>query len=213
MNRRKEISDELTHAAPTLAGIDNQHPYRVPAGYFETLPQIILLRIKSENTASPAEELQAISPLLSSIGKKMPYNTPDGYFESLIPGIEVARPVTKEPARVVRMFQPKRTFRMAAAAAMVGVIGIAAWFFMKDPSTSYAVTSDIEVQKELKTKVGELSENELANFVEGNNILSGLYSNTVQDMNEEDVKLMLADIPDQELEKYLDQHATKEKFN
>jgi hypothetical protein len=33
------------------------------------------------------------------------------------------------------------------------------------------------------------------------------------EIGEEDVKLMLADIPDQELEKYLDQNSVKQKFN
>ena len=123
MNRRKEILDELTDAAPNLAGIDNQHPYRVPAGYFENLPEMILLRIKTENAGSVREEMDMISPLLGGLSKKMPFSTPDGYFESLAPQVTSSQKQA-EPARVVKMFQPRRTFRMAAAAVTIGIIGI-----------------------------------------------------------------------------------------
>ena len=214
MNRRKEIHEELKDIAPLLAGIDFQYPYKVPAGYFENLPDQIMLRIKLENAASPKEELEIISPFLSGLSKKMPFSTPEGYFDTLTPGIRGTETETREPARVVRMFQPRRTFRLAAAAVTAGIIGIAAWLFMREPATNqYATKTDIEVQKELKNKVGEISENELANFVETNSNITFSDSTSMVEIGEEDVKLMLADIPDQELERYLDQNTVKQKFN
>jgi len=218
MNRRKEILDELNEAAPTLADAElRQAPYKVPAGYFEALPATILSRLRSEGADSVEGELQAISPILSGISKKMPFSTPAGYFESLTPSIRVANGQERKPARVVRMFQPQRTFKYAAAAVVAGVIGVAGWFFLLDDSTpgKYAMKPDIEVQKELKSQVGQLSEKELAAFVQGNStILISTYENTsVDEISEDDVRLMLADIPDQELEKYLDQNTVKEKFN
>ena len=215
MNRRKEIPDELKDIAPSLAGIDFQQPYKVPAGYFESLPEQIMLRIRLENAVSPSEELEIISPFLSSFTKKMPFSTPEGYFDTLTPGIRTANSEgNREPARVIKMFQPRRTFRLAAAAATVGIIGIAAWLFMREPATNqYATKTDVEVQNELKNTVGEISENELANFVEANSNITFTDSTSTIEMGEEDVKLMLADIPDQELEKYLDQNSVKQKFN
>ena len=76
----------------------------------------------------------------------------------------------------------------------------------------YATKTDTEVQKELEPKVSELSESEIASFVEGSSVMTSFYINTY-DITEDDVKLMLADVPDQELEKYLDQNTIKEKFN
>ena len=213
MNRRNEIPDELKNIAPTLAGIDFQYPYRVPAGYFESLGEQVMLRIRLENAGSAKEELEAISPFLSGLSKKMPFSTPEGYFDTLTPGIRVTEKV-KEPGRVVKMFQPRRTFRMAAAAVTIGIIGIAAWLFMREPATNqYATKTDIEIQKELKNKVGEISENELANYIDGNTTITFTESTNMVEIGEEDVKLMLADIPDQELEKYLDQNTVKEKYN
>ena len=214
MNRRMEITEELKDAAPTLAGIDFQHPYRVPADYFESLSDRIMLRIRLENADSVQEELEIISPLLSGLSKNMPFSTPDGYFDTLTPGIRVAAKEERKPAPVVKMFQPQRTFRMAAAAVTIGVIGIAAWLFIREPaSNQYATKTDTEVQGELKNKVGELSENELTNFIEGSTVIT-TYDNTGMDeINEDDVRLMLADIPDKELEKFIDQNSVKEKFN
>lgn len=214
MNRRKEILDELKDAAPTLGGIDFQDPYRVPAGYFESLSESIMLRIRLENAGSAKEELEIISPLLSGLSKTMPFSTPEDYFDTLTPDIRVARKEERKPAPVVKMFQPQRTFRMAAAAVTVGIIGIAAWLFMREPSTDqYATKTDTEVQNELKNKVGELSENELANFIESSTLITTYDNTSMEDFNEDDVKLMLADIPDQELEKFIDQNSAKEKFN
>ena len=214
MNRRKEILDELKDAAPSL-GIDFQLPYKVPAGYFDGLPERILLRIRLENAQSAQEELEIISPFLSGLSKEMPFSTPEGYFDTLTPGIRVApKDVVRKPARVVKMFQPQKTFRMAAAAVTVGIIGIAAWLFMREPAKDqYATKTDIEVQSELKNKVGELTENELTNFIAGSTILTAYDSTSLEEINEEGVKLMLADISDQELEKYLNLHSVKEKFN
>ena len=214
MNRRKEILDELKDAAPSL-GVDFQLPYKVPAGYFEGLAERILLRIRLENAQSAQEELEIISPFLSGLTKEMPFSTPEGYFDTLTPGIRVApKEELRKPARVVKMFQPQKTFRMAAAAVTVGIVGIAAWLFMREPSKDqYATKSDIEVQSELKNKVGELTESELTSFIAGSTILTAYDSTSLEEINEDDVKLMLADIPDQELEKYLILHSVKEKFN
>ncbi len=215
MIRRKEILDELKDAAPSLEGIDIQYPSRVPAGYFEGLAERILLRIRRENAGSAQEELEIISPLLSRISKEMPFITPEGYFDTLVPEIHKTRTeVERKPARVVKMFQPQKTFRLAAAAVAVGVISIAAWLFIREPSIDqYATKTDTEVQKELKSKVSELSDNELADFIESSTVLTTYDSTSLEDISEDDVKLMLADISDQELEKFVDQNSVKEKYN
>lgn len=144
----------------------------------------------------------------------MPYSTPEGYFDTLTPGIRVAKETERKPARVVKMFQPQKTFRLAAAAVTIGIIGIAAWIFLREPANNqYAMKTDTEVQKELKNKVGELSENELTYFIEGSTVLTSYDNTSLEDISEDDLKLMLVDIPDMELEKYVDQHSAKEKFN
>ena len=139
MNRRKEIHEELKDVAPTLAGIDFQYPYTVPAGYFDSLAENIMLRIRLENAGSAKEELEIISPLLSSLSKEMPFSTPAGYFDNLTPDIKAVEKVNHQPARVVKMFQPERRFRLAAAAVTIGIIGIAAWFILADKKIPFTI--------------------------------------------------------------------------
>lgn len=208
MNELAEISSEL-------ARLDLSHPYRVPTGYFEDLADRILLRIRAEETNSPKEELELISPFLSRLDKKMPFSTPEGYFDTLA---KVPKEVKKEEGgRVISLFRSKTILRYAAAAVTIGVIVITAWLLMKPSETDnkYALNADTTVQKELKKNISELSENEIADFIEGGSTTFNYGdSATGADLNEDDVRLMLADISDQELEKYLGlENTQKEKFN
>lgn len=87
MNSRKNISDELKAISPAVDNIQPLNPFSVPAGYFNTLSEQIMMRIKSgseiQQQVYPADELKSLSPLLSQLDKKMPFSVPEGYFENL----------------------------------------------------------------------------------------------------------------------------------
>lgn len=55
---------------------------QVPAGYFDTLSDSILAKVKAADSDNPVAELQSISPLLSDL-KSTVLSVPEGYFESL----------------------------------------------------------------------------------------------------------------------------------
>jgi hypothetical protein len=61
MNGKNDISDELKALSILVDGISRQHPYIVPAGYFDTLAQQVLGRIAS---------------------KSLTFNVPEGYFDN-----------------------------------------------------------------------------------------------------------------------------------
>jgi len=61
MNGKNDISDELKALSILVDGISRQHPYTVPAGYFDTLAQQVLSRIAS---------------------KSLTFTVPDGYFDN-----------------------------------------------------------------------------------------------------------------------------------
>jgi hypothetical protein len=61
MNGKNDISDELKALSILVDGISRQHPYTVPAGYFDTLAQQVLNRIAS---------------------KSLTFSVPDGYFDN-----------------------------------------------------------------------------------------------------------------------------------
>jgi hypothetical protein len=55
---------------------------QVPPGYFDTLSDSILAKIKAAYPESPEEELQRLSPVLYSLKDKNVFSVPDGYFGS-----------------------------------------------------------------------------------------------------------------------------------
>jgi hypothetical protein len=82
MNPENPIRAELAAWGSPLAEAPGQLPYAAPLGYFETLPDILLSRVRAQfATDLPAAELEAISPLLAGLSRKMPYQLPDGYFQ------------------------------------------------------------------------------------------------------------------------------------
>src|SRR5688572_28074739 len=120
MSGRAQITNELKEISEPLAQLEAINPYRVPAGYFESLTEMILLRIKAEEATSVDEELEILSPFLKKIDKTPPYTVPQGYFDTLKP--EIPSTVTRE-AKVVRI-SASRVFRYAAAAVTMGLITV-----------------------------------------------------------------------------------------
>lgn len=105
MKRSIDILNELNEISPLLAGIGRANVFTVPEGYFNTMPEAILARVKDDVPAgyfdilsnnilskiegTAAHELQEISPFMAGIKKVTPYEVPANYFEEL-PGNTVA---------------------------------------------------------------------------------------------------------------------------
>lgn len=83
MNQSNNILQELNELGSTLTNIDTQNVYTVPDGYFDTLPNLVLNRIKALKAKNVSEELDYLSPVLNSVSKQMPYAVPAGYFDGL----------------------------------------------------------------------------------------------------------------------------------
>lgn len=74
-----ELKD-LDSGLPYVPGM----PYDVPAGYFDRLPALMLLRVKQLDSTMGGE-LGHLSALLASLPKKVPFTAPSNYFADLIP--------------------------------------------------------------------------------------------------------------------------------
>jgi hypothetical protein len=83
MRRDNTIFNELNGISSQVANLPNTLPYKVPEGYFKSLPERILERVHAMEAADPGTELQALSPLLAGLPKKSPFSVPDGYFEKV----------------------------------------------------------------------------------------------------------------------------------
>lgn len=76
----------------------------------------------------------------------------------------------------------------------------------------YAVKKDSAAEKQIQKKISEISDNEIASYVENSTMNDEVYS--ASDLKDEGMQAMLADISDHDLEKYLEQNVSlKEKLN
>lgn len=152
MNQPDNILNELRELSPTLAEIPRINVFKVPEGYFETLPALLLLqisdtdaiknasvpegyfdnlasnimaRIKSESISEVAAETNGISELVAGIGNKNVFTVPAGYFENLSTNITTQ---LVQPAKVVRMNTRRAVVRYAAAAVVTGFLAVSAFF-------------------------------------------------------------------------------------
>jgi hypothetical protein len=215
MAGRKDISEELQEISPVVARLTPVNPYHLPERYFDNLADIILLRLKDLEEESAVDEIAMLSPLLSGLNKKMPFTTPEGYFEQLSPKAPI---MEKKEGRIIQM-PFKRVVRLAAAACITAIIAAAAWVYFgqstDNRNNTLAQKNDSSAQKELIEKVHTISDKEIADFVEGDpSQVTDDPGSSSDQIKEEDIKLMLADVSDKELENFLTENISKkEKYN
>jgi hypothetical protein len=200
-----------------IAAVGTSNPYSVPEGYFNNLHDSILARVKAESQDSEdvLEELKSISPVLAGMNKKMPFTVPGGYFETL--GEKAIPAAEQRPAKVISL-SVTRVFRYAAAAVIAGIVAVATWMYMDQSSvstTTATATVDTSTEEQLLSRIDNLSDTEIANFVEVGGPVYTFENNTAgADVAEADFTLMFEEVSDEELERYLQTtQPAKEKFN
>ena len=77
MTNRDNILNELRLMSSTLAQTNPENVYKVPAGYFEGLADLVLGRIKSSNVSDVSAELNDLFLDLNAISVKLTYTVPD----------------------------------------------------------------------------------------------------------------------------------------
>lgn len=226
MNSRNHISDELKVLESELSPALNRNPYSVPDGYFEGLAGSILARIRTLDQ-SAAEEISELSPLLAGLSRNMPFEVPGNYFgqtakslgsitkeedeESLVLSFiskempyevplgyfanfpdQVLEKLPNRRSKVVSMTRNK-WMRMAVAAMFAGIMVISGFLYFNQTGNG----SD-PVASELK----KASTEELDAFI--NSTTGTANSNTTQSNSvAQDVKEILDDVSDKELEAFL----------
>lgn len=232
MSQSNNILQELRELGSSLAEKQLGNVYSVPAGYFDNLPGMMLLRAKAMDAESADEELLHLSPLLSSISKEMPYAVPSGFFDvnltkpeataqeeiehisPLLNSISREMPYSvpqgyfdnlqpKKPAAKVVALRPVKWYRMAAAAVVIGIVAVTGFFLVRN-NNSPATFARFE--KKLNKEIKKTSDQELTEFLK--------YTDAGQDIafNEpkDEVKEMLKDVPATDLQKFLEEIADPE---
>ena len=209
MESPNKILTELLEIAPFLgrAGV-LRAPYDIPAGYFEDFADILMYRIRFEaegfgelNSVSAPEEIAEISPLLAGLKNRIPYQVPVGYFENLGHKLQVTENVPRKLTAVPQSNKtkkisiPMRIVRYAAAACIVGMIGITTFNL-----THHQILDPIN-------GLTTVSDQDMANYLDIDDVHwtpdnpSDLQTSTV-DLSDNDIHDLLSSVPDVELEQY-----------
>jgi len=189
------LSQKITGSYP-----DNiTNPFSVPDGYFDTLPETVLDRVKQkENLMAAAEEIASISPLLSGINKQMPYEVPAGYFENNFSEIN------KKPAKVVAFnFTGKTWLRYAAAAIVIGFISISGFLYFNQSSKIDPLKNP---EAWVKNNTKKITTDELESFIELSNIETVALEPSIQNpVKSSEMEELMEDVPDTDIQKFLNE--------
>ncbi len=94
-----ESDPDLDRLAPQLSKLDKSNPFKVPDGYFDSLPEMIQQKINAV-------------PDLERMNRENPFHVPEGYFDSL-PAVIQQRIVDGKPAKslsrewILNLFRPR----------------------------------------------------------------------------------------------------------
>ncbi len=130
--------------------ISETHFSNVPAGYFDTLADNILMKIKSMEEDDANEEIKKLSPMLYAVQNENIFSVPRGYFETL-PDVILNK--IQSPPKVVAMKKRSTFWNYAAAAMLAGVMAISA-LLIKNNSVQQI---PIETGKNIPSYVKEAS--------------------------------------------------------
>jgi hypothetical protein len=186
--------DELEYLSPFLSNASKEMPYSVPAGFFQNLSDAILQKInKHADYQTFEEEIETLSPLLSSLKNKNPYSVPAGYFGNLKSGVD------KKESKVISITK-RRWYRLAVAAAIIGVVTIGGLLFIKSAQVDPNKNPEKWISNNVNKKVSEekidefvkLAEDEALNAVDEND-----------ESKQAEIRELMKDVPEKEIQDFL----------
>ena len=144
----------------------------VPDGYFNSLSDSVLSKIKETNAENSDNEFDEIFPLLNSLPKANVFSVPENYFENLADEIVAKLDTEMRPAKVVSIFAGWRKY--AAAAVVAGIIAVSSLFIFNGTTTESddAVAFAANISKQFKTPeqleagLATLGDDEIINYLE-----------------------------------------------
>ena len=192
------VAEELARLSDIVSRIGREMPYRLPEGYFEE-----------------------ISPVLTLLRGKPTYRAPAGYFEQLESELapKAMQPLAKpdmsiaSEAKVIPFGRRGKLVKgnwwkySSVGAVAACLILVFSW---PQLHTDLMHTSEVrQLALDLPQNLHRVSDQEIQAYLDDqNSILAEPVTNTTAtlDMNEGDVKSLLADVPDGELQQYMEEH-------
>jgi hypothetical protein len=190
----ESVQEELARLSAVVSRISKENPYRLPEGYF-------------------AE----VSPILSVLKDKTTYLAPEGYFDYL-PAAAMEKVIRERAgAKVVMLGSREKSvkghwWKYAGVAAAACLILMFSW-----PQLHTSMTRTNEGQHPVGTVdlasmsqgLNKVSDQEILDYMDDQNstLAEPVSNNTATlDMNDSDIKTLLGDVPDGELQQYMEEH-------
>lgn len=218
--------NELEILSPLLSRLEKKEPFTVPAAYFSDLPGKLVAELQAlrfvNDELEQTTESDTLPSVLAGLRDKQTYTLPQGYFGALSADIlsEVfagaARDVEDTGARIVTMQKGsliKGWMKYAMAACLTGLLVTAGIRIFRHDGGGLAVINSRVGPKTTDTgSLAKVSDQEILNYLENQNEpLADVAANTIAatpDINDSDVKDFLGEVPDAELQQYMDEHGS-----
>ena len=176
----------------------------IPTGYFNTLADAVLQKIKVLENEDAATEIRTLSPMLYSIQNENVFEVPEGYFEYL-PATILDK--VKPQAKVVAMKRRSNNFfKYAVAAALTGVMALSVVKFTGNSSKKVVlpgyVTAGMQIEN-VDQELSKISDTEIVKYLvaSGTDIKAAYVANSIDNNELPSQEDYLLD--DQALDKYL----------
>lgn len=176
MDKIRQEQAEQNEASSLLASVKDKQLYQVPVSYFETLPGIILGRIKQE------AEQNELSVLPESLKKVNPYSVPEDYFNTL-PAIIQAK--IAEPAPVYIMKKRSSFFNYAVAAVITGMLGLSVISIMDKRQAEKSLGDATAVNLNFDEALSDISEEDIVAYLKqsGEDVNAALVASAADSKN------------------------------
>ena len=188
--------DELNILSPLLVQLKKSVPFTLPHGYFDEFPSDITAGVHAVDYVN--QELESHPPVTNDTKIANVYQVPAGYFDNLGNGL-LNNVKNRKKTSVIAVDFNKKFLRFAAAALITGIMSIGAWMFYNNHTAVNIGNELADIQK--------LSNDELIHYLESTPVTSVEISGTASVTIKEDMNDLFSDVPDVELQQYLEQNA------
>jgi hypothetical protein len=187
-----DTADELAELSPVLAAIPRKMPFTVPENYFSELTDN--LPAMTSNDQLP-ESLQQHH-------RHMPFTVPTGYFEGVADSV-LAKVKVKKPVGKVVSFGMRPWMRIAAAAVVTGLIVVSGIAYFGN--TGKSIDPNSQPDEWISQKLKNINSKELDEFIRTVDITSSSKELAQSANGEAEVRKMLKDVSNSELDAFLNQ--------
>jgi hypothetical protein len=232
MENKQQIEQELQEIGVTIAGARLINPYRVPAGYFSTLPETVLAELRNDaflqnaNTGTYAVPSGYFEGLAANILDKIKtvdqLNEVRAELDEVAPllntisrqeiyslpagyfaNVDFAAKATQKEGKVITLRIARKWMQYAAAAVMAGILVSGAFMFTNDRSGLG------DVENGVSSEFNKVSEADLVKYLDNPEhfVAAPAATSLASEAELADVKTNIKNLSDDELNQYLKENA------